>query len=89
MKTMEEVGDWLSELQSQRRRDLVTKQMAFGNTGAMNALKWVVNTSAGEEEVQLKINELQIASGEAMGDEMASVAYSAMIAALNWVLGRD
>lgn len=62
--------------------------MAFGNAGAVNALKWVVNTAPSEEDVQLKINEVQIASGEAMADEMASVAYSAMIAALNWVIGR-
>lgn len=88
MKTMEEVNEWLTELKSQRRRDLVTKQMAFGNTGAMNALKWVVNTSPNEEEIQLKINELRLATGETMGDELASVAYSAMIAALNWVTGR-
>ena len=88
MKTMEEVNDWLTELQSQRRRDLVTKQMAFGNTGAMNALKWVMKTSPDEEEVRLKINELRITTGESMGDELASVAYSAMIAALEWVIGR-
>ncbi|MEO9095345.1 MAG: hypothetical protein ABI255_06940 [Microbacteriaceae bacterium] len=88
MKTMEEVDDWLTELQSQRRRDLVTKQMAFGNTGAMNALKWVMKTSPDEEEVRLKINELRITTGESMGDELATVAYSAMIAALEWVIGR-
>lgn len=89
MKTMGEVSEWLSELSSQRRRDLVTKQMAFGNTGALNALKWVVNTSPSEEEIRLKVNELQVASGDAIGNEMASVAYSAMIAALNWVIGSD
>ena len=85
MKTTEQVKDWLKELKAERR-DLVTKQMAFGNTGAMNALKWVLQTSPGEDALRLKINELQVTSNESITDELAIVAYSAMIEALKWVL---
>lgn len=88
MKTTEQVKDWLQELKSERR-DAVTKQMAFGNTGATNALKWVLQTSPGEDDVRLKINELQVTRNEAITDELATVAYGAMIEALKWVLRTD
>lgn len=88
MKTTEEVTEWLDELKAERR-DSVTKQMAFGNTGATNALTWVLATSPDEDAVRMKINELQVILGEAMTDELATVAYGAMIEALKWVLRRD
>lgn len=88
MKTTEQVTDWLKELKSERR-DAVTKQMVFGNTGAMNALKWVLATSPDEDAVRLKINELQVSSNEAIADELATVAFGAMIEALKWVLRAD
>jgi len=88
MKTKEQVTDWLKELKSERR-DAVTKQMVFGNTGAMNALKWVLATSPDEDAVKLKINELQVSRNEVMTDELATVAFGAMIEALKWVLKAD
>lgn len=88
MKTTEQVTDWLKELKGERR-DAVTKQMVFGNTGAINALKWVLATSPDEDAVRLKINELQVSSNEAMTDELATVAFGAMIETLNWVLRAD
>ncbi len=88
MKTREQVTDWLRELKAERR-DAVTKQMAFGNTGASNALKWVLDTAPNDEAVRLKINELQVTRDEEFADELASVAYGAMIEALKWVLRQD
>lgn len=88
MKTTDQVKDWLKELKAERR-DAVTKQMVFGNTGATNALKWVLAASPSEEELRLKINELQVAGNESITDEMATVGYSAMIEALKWVLRTD
>jgi len=88
MKTTAQVTDWLKELKAERR-DAVTKQMLFGNTGATNALKWVLATSPDADAVRLKINELQVSRNEAMTDELATVAYGAMIEALNWVLRED
>lgn len=88
MKTTEQVTDWLKELKAERR-DAVTKQMLFGNTGATNALKWMLATKADADAVRLKINELQVSRNEAMTDELATVAYGAMIEALNWVLRED
>ena len=88
MKTPEQVKDWLKELKGERR-DLVTKQMVFGNAGAMNALKWVLDTSPGADDVRLKINELQVTSNENITDELATIAYGAMIEALKWVLRAD
>lgn len=88
MKTTEQVKDWLKELKSERR-DAVTKQMVFGNTGAMNALKWVLAASPDEEELKLKINELQVSRDESITDELATVAYSAMVESLKWVLRED
>ncbi len=88
MKTREQVTDWLRELKAERR-DAVTKQMAFGNTGASNALKWVLDTSPDDDAVRLKINELQVTRDEAFADELATVAYGAMIEALKWVLRQD
>jgi hypothetical protein len=88
MKTTEQVTDWLKELKSERR-DAVTKQMLFGNTGATNALKWVLATAPDEDAVKLKINELQVSRNEAMTDELATVAFGAMIEALKWVLRAD
>ncbi|MEX1078340.1 MAG: hypothetical protein WED09_04455 [Homoserinimonas sp.] len=88
MKTTEQVTDWLKELKAERR-DAVTKQMVFGNTGAMNSLKWVLATSPDEDAVRLKINELQVSRNDAMTDELATVAYGAMIEALKWVLRAD
>lgn len=88
MKTREQVSEWLRELKAERR-DAVTKQMAFGNAGASNALKWVLDTSPDDDAVKLKINELQVTRDESFGDELASVAYGAMIEALKWVLRQD
>lgn len=88
MKTTEELSEWLRELKAERR-DAVTKQMAFGNTGARNALKWALDTSADEDAVRLKINELQVSRDEAITDELAQVAFGAMIEALKWVLRKD
>lgn len=88
MKTTEDVTEWLRELGAERR-DAVTKQMVFGNTGATNALKWVLATSPDDDAVRLKINELQVSLGDAMTDELATVAYGAMIEALKWVLRED
>jgi hypothetical protein len=88
MKTTEEVTEWLKELKAERR-DSVTKQMVFGNTGATNALKWVLATSPDDDAVRLKINELQVSLNESMTDELAIVAYGAMIEALKWVLRQD
>ena len=88
MKTTEDVTEWLKELGAERR-DAVTKQMVFGNTGATNALKWVLATSPDDDAVRLKINELQVSLGDAMTDELATVAYGAMIEALKWVLRED
>lgn len=88
MKTNEQVKDWLKELKAERR-DLVTKQMAYGNTGAINALKWVLAGTRSEEEVRLKLNEVQVSANEAITDELASVAYGAMAEALRWVLRAD
>jgi hypothetical protein len=88
MKNTEQVTDWLKELKAERR-DAVTKQMVFGNTGAMNALKWVLATSPDDDAVRLKINELQVSRNEAMTDELATVAYGAMIETLKWVLRAD
>ena len=88
MKSPEQVKDWLKELKAERR-DAVTKQMAFGNTGATNALRWVLATSPSEEALRLKINELQVSSNDAIGDEMATIGYGAMIEALGWVLRSD
>lgn len=89
MKTAEEVSSWLKDLKAERRRHLVTKQMVFGNTGAMNALKWVLASSPNAEDVRLKINELQVNMNESIGDELATIAYGAMVEALNWVLRED
>lgn len=88
MKTTEQVTDWLKELKAERR-DAVTKQMVFGNTGATNALKWMLATKPDADAVRLKINELQVNRNEAMTDELATVAYGAMIEALKWVLRDD
>lgn len=88
MKTTEQVAEWLKELKGEQR-DLVTKQMVFGNTGAMNALKWVVETSPDADAVRLKINELQVTSNESITDELKNVSYGAMIEALKWVLRAD
>lgn len=88
MKTTEQVTDWLKELKAERR-DAVTKQMVFGNTGATNALKWMLATNPDADAVRLKINELQVNRNEAMTDELATVAYGAMIEALKWVLRDD
>src|SRR5690606_36264659 len=88
MKTMDEVKDWLKELKAERR-DAVTKQMAFGNMGATNALQWVVSTNPDEDQLKLKINELQVTRNENFTDELATVAYGAMIEALKWVLRND
>ena len=88
MKTLDQVTDWLNELKSERR-DAVTKQMVLGNAGAMNALKWVLVTTPTEEELRLKINELQVTRNESFTDEMATVGYSAMIESLKWVLRTD
>lgn len=86
MKSNEQVSDWLKDLKAERRRGFVTKQMAFGNTGAMNALTWFLDTAPTEDDVRLKINALQVTANESFGDELATVAFSAMIAALTWVL---
>ncbi len=88
MKTTEQVTDWLKELKAERR-DAVTKQMLFGNTGAVNALKWVLATKPDDDAVRLKINELQVSRNEVMTDELATVAYGAMIESLKWVLRED
>jgi Tol biopolymer transport system component len=88
MKTTEQVTDWLKELKAERR-DAVTKQMVFGNTGATNALTWMLATNPDADAVRLKINELQVNRNEAMTDELATVAYGAMIEALKWVLRDD
>lgn len=88
MKTTEQVTDWLKELRAERR-DTITKQMVFGNTGATNALTWMLATNPDADAVQLKINELQVNRTEAMTDELATVAYGAMIEALKWVLRDD
>lgn len=88
MKTTEQVTDWLKELKGERR-DAVTKQMVFGNTGATNALKWVLATAPDDDAVRLKINQLQVSRNDAMTDELATVAYGAMIEALTWVLRED
>lgn len=88
MKTTEQVKDWLNELKAERR-DAVTKQMVFGNTGATNALKWVLDTAPDEDAIRLKINELQVTTNESIGDELATVAYGAMIESLKWVLRED
>jgi len=85
MKNTDEIKEWLSELKSERR-SLVTKQMVLGNTGAMGALTWVLDTEADDDAVRLKINELEVKRNESMADEMARVGYGAMIEALKWVL---
>jgi hypothetical protein len=89
MKTAEEVNGWLKDLKAERRGGLVTKQMVIGNTGAMNALKWVLASSPSAEEVRVKVNELNATTNDSIGDEVTAIAYSAMIAALNWVLQDD
>lgn len=88
MKNTEQVTEWLKELKAERR-DLVTKQMVFGNTGAMNALTWFLAAPRTEDEVRLKLNELQVTANESMGDELATVAYGATTEALKWVLRAD
>jgi hypothetical protein len=52
-------------------------------------LKWVLATSPDDDAVRLKINELQVSRNEAMTDELATIAYGAMIEALKWVLRKD
>lgn len=86
MKNSDEITDWLRELKAERRGSLVTKQMVLGNTGAIGALKWALDTTADADAVRLKINELQVKRNETMTDEMAGVGYGAMIEALKWVL---
>lgn len=89
MKNTDEITDWLKELKAERRGGLVTKQMVLGNTGAISALTWVLDTTADADAVKLKINELQVKRNESMADEMAGVGYGAMIEALKWVLRAD
>ena len=45
--------------------------------------------SPSEEELRLKINELQVTRNESITDEVATVGYSAMIEALKLVLRAD
>jgi hypothetical protein len=89
MKTTEEIKDWIAELKAERRGGLVTQQMVLGNTGALSALKWVLDTKPDADAVRLKINELHVKRNEMIADEMAGVGYGAMAEALKWVLRDD